>query len=94
MSKSPRPAFAYCGDRRGSIVWRKSLPDPTTDDDAAAVLAAFEGAQRDDLSPVDCYRAGVEAWRRAHPDQRPDHAALKAVAVILAAKVRLRVDDA
>jgi hypothetical protein len=49
---------------------------------------------RDDRSPVDCYRAGVEAWRRAHPDQRPGYAAQKAVAVILTARVSLRVDDA
>jgi hypothetical protein len=62
--------------------------------DAAAVLAAFEAAQRDDLPPVDCYLAGVEAWRRSHPDQRHEYAAQKAVAVILAAKVKLRPDDA
>ena len=68
--------------------------DPTTDGAAAAVLAAFEAAQRDDLPSIDCYLAGVEAWRHAHPDQRPDYAARQAVAVILAAKVRLRVDDA
>ena len=68
--------------------------DPTTDRAAAAVLAAFEAAQRDDLPSVDCYRAGVEAWRRAHPDQRSDYAARQAVAVILAAKVKLRVEDA
>ena len=68
--------------------------DPTTDRAAAAVLAAFEAAQRDDLPSVDCYRAVVEAWRRAHPDQRSDYAARQAVAVILAAKVKLRVEDA
>jgi len=37
---------------------------------------------------------GVEAWRRAHPGQMPKYAAQKAVAVILAAKIGLRVDDA
>ena len=68
--------------------------DPTTDRAAPGVLAAFEAAQRDDLPSVDCYRAGVEAWRHAHPDQRSDYAARQAVAVILAAKVKLRVDDA
>jgi hypothetical protein len=68
--------------------------DPTTDRAAAAVLAAFEAAQRDDLSSVDCYRAGVEAWQHAHPDQRREYAARQAVAVILAAKVKLRIDDA
>jgi hypothetical protein len=46
------------------------------------------------LPPVFCYRAGIEAWRRVHPDQRPKYASLQAVDVILAAKVRLRVDDA
>jgi hypothetical protein len=30
----------------------------------------------------------------AHPDQRPEYAAKQAVAIILAAKVSLRVDDA
>jgi hypothetical protein len=34
---------------------------------ASAVLEAFEAAQAARLPPVDCYRAGVEAWRRAHP---------------------------
>jgi hypothetical protein len=43
---------------------------------------------------VDCYRAGVDAWRRSHPNQTAAYAAKQAVAVILAAKVRLRVDDA
>ena len=56
--------------------------DPTTDRAAAVVLAAFEAAQRDDLRPVDCYLAGVEAWRRSHPDQKTDYAAKQAVAVI------------
>jgi hypothetical protein len=68
--------------------------DPIEDPAASAVLAAFEAARRDDLPPVDCYRAGVEAWRRAHPDQLPKYSALKAVDVILAAKVRLRIEDA
>jgi len=36
----------------------------------------------------------AEAWHRSHPDQRPDYAARQTVAVILAAKVKLRVDDA
>ena len=71
-----------------------ALHDPITDPAASAVLEAFEAARRDDLSPVDCYRAGVDAWRRIHPDQEPKYAALQAVDDILAAKVRLRVDDA
>jgi hypothetical protein len=36
----------------------------------------------------------LDAWRRAHPDQRREYAAKQAVAVILAAKVRLGVEDA
>jgi hypothetical protein len=72
------------------MVWRDPIKDPA----ASAVLAAFEAARRDDLPQVDCYRAGVDAWRRAHPDQRREYAAKQAVAIILAAKVSLRVDDA
>jgi hypothetical protein len=76
------------------MVWPDREPDPTTDPAASAVLEAFEIAQAARLPHVICYRAGVEAWRRAHPDQRREYAAKQAVAVILAAKVRLRVDDA
>jgi hypothetical protein len=72
------------------MVWHDREINPTTDRAASAVLAAREAR----LPPVICYRAGVEAWRRAHPDQRPEYAAKQAVAVILAAKVSLRVDDA
>jgi hypothetical protein len=68
--------------------------DPTTDPAASAVLEAFEAAEEARLPPVFCYRAGVEAWRHEHPDQRPEYAAKQAVAVILAAKVKPRVDDA
>ena len=68
-------------------------PDPMTDPAASAVLEAFEAAHEARLPPVFCYRAGVEAWRHEHPDQRPEYAARQAVAVILAAKVNLRVDD-
>src|SRR6266550_5332521 len=65
-----------------------------TDPAASAVLEAFDAAQAAHLPPVVCYRAGIEAWRRAHPDQRPEYVTKKAVDVILAAKVSLRVDDA
>ena len=67
------------------MVWHDRKPDP-------AASAVLEASAR--LPPVFCYRAGVETWRRAHPDQRPEYAALQAVAIILAATVRLRVDDA
>ena len=66
--------------------------DPTADCAAASVLAAFGAAEEAGL-PL-CYRAGVDAWLGAHPDQRREHAAPKAVAVILAAKVSLRIDGA
>jgi hypothetical protein len=90
MSKSQRPAFAdHEGVAEGGIIVRGKSGDA-----AAAVLAAFEAAEMDELPPVDCYRAGVAAWRRFHPSQTAAHAAKKAVAIILAAKVSLRVDDA
>ncbi|MGE0259495.1 MAG: hypothetical protein AB7T18_12150 [Alphaproteobacteria bacterium] len=67
--------------------------DPTTDIAAAAVLEAFDAARAGGLASVDCYRSGVEAWRRLHPDQSAEYAAKQAVAVILAAKVSLRIDE-
>lgn len=75
------------------MMWRGSMIDPTTDVAAEAVLEAFEDARRDGLPSVDCYRAGVDAWRRTHPDQSAEYAAKQAVAVILAAKVTLRVEE-
>jgi hypothetical protein len=39
------------------------------------------------------FRSGVDAWRRTHPDQAAEYAAKQAVAVILAAKVSLRVEE-
>jgi hypothetical protein len=40
------------------------------------------------MATAACYRAGVEAWRRVHPDQKATYAAKQAVAVILASKAR------
>jgi hypothetical protein len=74
------------------MVWRGSTIDPTVDVAAQAVIEAFEAAQGAGLASVQCYRAGVEAWRRTHPDQSSEYAAKQAVAVILAAKVSLRVE--
>jgi hypothetical protein len=73
------------------MVWRGSTIDPTTDIAAEAVLQAFEEARETGAASVDCYRAGVEAWRRMHPDQSAEYSSKQAVAVILAAKVSLRV---
>jgi len=75
------------------MVWRGSTIDPMTDRAASAVLDAFETARGAGLSSVDCYRAGVDAWRRTHPDQSAEYAAKQAVAVILTAKVSLRVEE-
>jgi hypothetical protein len=75
------------------MVWRGSTIDPMTDTAASGVLQAFEEAREAGLQSVDCYRAGVDAWRRAHPDQSAEYAAKQAVAVILAVKVSLRVEE-
>lgn len=75
------------------MIWRNDPIDPATDPAASEVLAAYDEAEGADLPTVDCYCAGVEAWRRAYPDQRPAYAARQAVTVILGAKVSLRVTD-
>ena len=75
------------------MAWRGSTIDPNTDVAAEAVLEAFEAARVTGAPSVDCYRAGVDAWRRAHPDQSAEYASKQAVAVILAAKVSLRVEE-
>jgi hypothetical protein len=66
---------------------------PSVDEAAADVLAAFQAAREAGRPPVECYRAGVEAWRRHHPDQAPEYAAKRAVAVILAHNIELKVGD-
>ena len=75
------------------MVWRGSTIDPMMDIAAAGVLDAFEQARNAGLPSVECYRAGVDAWRQTHPDQSAEYAAKQAVAVILAVKVSLRVDE-
>ena len=75
------------------MVWRGSMLDPLADQAAAAVLQAFEASRAAGLPSVDCYRAGVDAWRRIHPDQSGEYAAKQAVAVILTVKVSLRVEE-
>ena len=60
----------------------------------ADVLAAFDAAKQTRLATVDCYRAGVEAWRRVHPYQeRADGARWAGAVILLAAKVSLRLPD-
>ena len=72
--------------------WRRSTADPTTDPVANNVIAAFEQAVEAGLETSECYKAGVDTWRRAHPDQAPQYASQQAVEVILRAKVSLRVE--
>jgi len=59
-----------------------------------AVLKAFAAARDAGRSSVECYRAGVAAWCSAYPDQAPEYAAKRAVAVILAACARRRAKAA
>ena len=63
------------------------------DEAAAEVLAAFKAAREAGRPPVECYRAGVDAWRRLLPDQAPEYAAKRAVAVILAHNIELKVGE-
>jgi hypothetical protein len=70
-----------------------SIADPRTDVAAEAVLRAFATARAQGRPPVECYRAGVGAWRQQHPEQAPEYAAKRAVAVILLAHVKLRSDN-
>jgi hypothetical protein len=58
-----------------------------------AVLMAFNEARNAGKPSVDCYRAGVQAWRDRFPDQAPEYAAKQAVALILRANVKLRVEE-
>jgi hypothetical protein len=51
------------------------------------VLAAFLTARNAGRPQVDCYLAGIAAWRRHHPDQQASYAAHQAVALILARQV-------
>ena len=63
--------------------------DPRADKAAPAVLAAYDAAVSKGQPPVECYRAGVNAWVRAHPDQVRSYAARRALDVILTARVRV-----
>ncbi len=67
--------------------------DPARDPAAIEVLDAYELAEQAGHDTVRCYCAGVDAWQRAHPDQKPTYAARQAVTVILAAKINVRIMD-
>jgi hypothetical protein len=75
------------------MVWRVSRAQTGSNVTAEAVLEAFDAARRNGRPSVECYRAGVAAWRRAHPDQSPEYAAKRAVAVILAVHAKIRVEE-
>ena len=70
--------------------WTAWKADPTADSAARDVLAAYDAALRKGKPPVECYRAAVEVWVRAHPDQVRTYAARQALDVVLAARVRMR----
>ncbi len=70
---------------------------PTTPDLAhtpagEAALRAFAQARAQGRPSVECYRAGVAAWRDIHPEQSAEYAAKRAVAVILSNYLSLRVE--
>jgi hypothetical protein len=69
------------------------LKDPAQDAAAGDVLAAFEAAQGNRLASVGCYRAAVNAWRRAHPDHTATYAAQQAVRIVLDVKASLRIEE-
>jgi hypothetical protein len=75
------------------MAWRVSRIDSAADPTTRAVLKAFEAARRAGRPSVECYRAGVDAWRRQHPDQSPEYAAKRAVAVILDVHAKLRIEE-
>jgi hypothetical protein len=66
---------------------RGSTIDPMADPVAADVIAAFEVAEKAGLVLKDCYKAGIDTWRRAHPDQTPEYASQKAVEILLRGRV-------
>jgi hypothetical protein len=72
---------------KGMMQRLRSTVDPTRDPVAGKVVAAFEAAEEAGLSLCDCYRASVDVWRRAFPDQRPEYASKQAVDVILKARL-------
>jgi hypothetical protein len=75
------------------MVWHGWETDSTKDPAATEVLDAFEAAREAQRSTADCYRAGVEAWRRVHPEQTPVYSAQRAVSLILAVKATLHIPD-
>jgi hypothetical protein len=65
----------------------------TSQEAADAVLSAFQAARQAGLPPVECYRAGVAAWKQMFPDQAAEYAAKQAVSLILAATTDLTIRE-
>jgi hypothetical protein len=60
---------------------------------AEAVLGAFQAAKEAGRPTVECYRAGVDVWKRFYPDQAPEYAAKRAVSLILAETTELQIRE-
>ena len=69
--------------------WTAWKADPTADSAARDVLTAYDAALRTGKPSVECYRAAVEVWVRAHPDQVRTYAARQALDVIFTARVHV-----
>jgi len=69
------------------MAWGDWESDPITDRAAEAVLEAYDAAKQAHLPLAVCFRMGVAAWCRVHPEQSEDYAAQQAVTVILEAKI-------
>jgi hypothetical protein len=75
------------------MAWRLSGADLTTGGARQAALRAFEAARRAGRTTVECYRAGVAAWRSAHPDHSAEYSAKQAVSAILAHHAKIRIEE-
>jgi hypothetical protein len=75
------------------MAWRSLGADLTTGTARQAAIRAFEAARRAGRSTVECYRAGVVAWRRTHPDHSPEYSAKQAVSAILARYAKIRIEE-
>jgi hypothetical protein len=80
---------------RGSIElnWAGKSCNLFTPPSILSKTAAQNESRHDGLSSPPCYRAGVEVCRRQHPDQTAESNAKQAVAVILAAHAKIRIEE-
>jgi len=75
------------------MAWRRLGADLTSGTARQAALRAFEAARSAGRTTVECYRAGVAAWRRTHPDHSAEYSAKQAVSAILARYAKLRIEE-